>query len=177
MPEIGEIKIAREIGEIKIARDIGYQNLKWWQKYVYHACIDCGKGRWVQIQKGNPVCHRCRSCSKKGEHHPYYGTPVECHSRWKGGHSFCDGYIMIFMPEHPRASYGYIKRAVLVLEKKLGRFIQDGYDVHHINGIQDDDTPENLEEQTHSNHARLHAKNRTRNIFGQYNEPILAIGR
>ena len=33
-------------------------------KYVYHACIDCGKERWVAFIKGNPVNLRCSNHSR-----------------------------------------------------------------------------------------------------------------
>jgi len=36
------------------------------QLYVYHACIDCSKERWVQYVKSNAVHLKCASCSKIG---------------------------------------------------------------------------------------------------------------
>ncbi len=47
------------------------------------------------------------------------------------------------------------KRAVVVLENKLGRPIRKGYDSHHINFNSVDDRPENLEEVEHGEHGRL----------------------
>lgn len=78
-------------------------------------------------------------------------------SSWKGGVSGWGGYIFIYYPSHPRArSNGYVKRAILVLEQKLGRPLLEGMDSHHKNGIKDDDRPENLEEKTHGGHMALH---------------------
>lgn len=74
---------------------------------------------------------------------------------WKGGQHYYRGYVFIYQPNHPDAHKGYIKRAILVLEKKLGRALLPGMDCHHINGIRDDDAPENLTEFLHKEHAIL----------------------
>lgn len=39
------------------------------------------------------------------------------------------GYVFIYKPDHPKALNGkYVKRSVLVLEAKLGRYLRDGYE-------------------------------------------------
>lgn len=63
MPQLGEVHYAKEIGH------------KGTQKYLWHACADCGKERWVKIERGNPLHLRCRKCTPKGEFNP----------NWKGG--------------------------------------------------------------------------------------------
>ena len=43
-----------------------------------------------------------------------------------------------------------------IMEKIIGRKLKPNEDVHHINGIHDDNRPENLAVMTHSEHLRLH---------------------
>jgi len=78
---------------------------------------------------------------------------------WKGSETRSRGYILIRRPDHPRAKHAgrYVKRADLVLEKKLGRELESGEIAHHCNGVKDDDRPENLLVMTHSEHSRLHS--------------------
>lgn len=66
---------------------------------------------------------------------------------WKGGKfKNAKGYVFILMPEHPFAlKNGYVRHSHLVIEKKLGRYIKPKEIVHHINGIVDDDSPDNLQ--------------------------------
>lgn len=97
------------------------------------------------------------SLAMRGGRHPLYGKPVSEETRkkmslghadfngannpqWKGGrHRTKTGYILIKKPEHPYANRtGYIREHRLVMEKFLGRYLKSEEDVHHINGIRDD---------------------------------------
>lgn len=141
--------------------------------YMIHACIDCGVIRLVQTVYGKSRSPRCRSCSKKGENHPLYGILGQDAAHWKGGqHIDNKGYVWVYSPNHPFADdSNYVKRSRLVLEDKLGRYLNDGCDVHHINGIKGDDCPENLEELSHSNHTSLHSTERNYKRYLETTQP------
>lgn len=56
------------------------------------------------------------------------------------------GYRMLFWPGHPNAQVsGYVNEHVAVMSAILGRPLAKGENVHHMNGIRDDNRPENLE--------------------------------
>jgi hypothetical protein len=64
---------------------------------------------------------------------------------WKGGRwKDIWGYIHIYKPEHPYANVNYVLEHRLVMEKQYGRYLKPEEQVHHINGITDDNRPENL---------------------------------
>lgn len=83
---------------------------------------------------------------------------------WKGGHSRKGGRILIKTPEHPcTQNHGYVLRSRLVMEKILGRYLKPCEVVHHINGVVDDDRPENLQLfPNQSIHVTFHNRNRSK---------------
>lgn len=74
-----------------------------------------------------------------------YKNP-ENHPNWKGGRKkHGDGYIQIRLPNHPRANpSGYVLEHIVVWENHHNRPLSREIVIHHINGIRDDNRPENL---------------------------------
>lgn len=63
---------------------------------------------------------------------------------WKGGKSI-DRYIRILMRDHPKADCkGYVYEHIVVMEKSLGRLLQDKECIHHLNENPKDNRIENL---------------------------------
>jgi len=68
--------------------------------------------------------------------------------RWKGGRrTNSQGYVLVYAPDHPGAKEArpYIREHRLVMEQQIGRYLEPWEEVHHKNGVRDDNHPENLE--------------------------------
>lgn len=69
------------------------------------------------------------------------------------------GYIALYRPDHPMATKnGLVMEHRLVVEESLGHYLPPEFDVHHINGIKDDNRLENLAIMTHKAHTIYHNK-------------------
>jgi hypothetical protein len=65
---------------------------------------------------------------------------------WKGGRVVKRGYVLIWNKSHPHANaQGYVLEHRLVMEEKVGRYLERTETVHHKNGIRGDNRPVNLE--------------------------------
>lgn len=81
------------------------------------------------------------------------------------------GYITEHEPHHPRAGdNGYVYQHVLIAERTLGKLLPLKAVVHHINGVRDDNRPENLvvcEDQAY--HMLIHRRERALDACGNAN--------
>ena len=100
-------------------------------------CILCRNGKLCEcgtrIRKRSKNCITCHN--KKGT--------LEANSNWKGGVINNQGYIMIKTLKEEKRKY--IMEHVLIMEDHIGRKLIQGENVHHINGVKDDNRIENLE--------------------------------
>lgn len=96
-------------------------------------CISCGS-KFSSFSKSG-VCIKCNGKEKRGENSKF----------WKGGKTNGKGYIRVYAKDHPFANGCYVCEHRLVMEKKLGRYLELWEKVHHINGIKSDNRISNLE--------------------------------
>jgi hypothetical protein len=65
---------------------------------------------------------------------------------WRGNKTrHKKGYVLVRVPSHPYASGGYVFEHRLVMEDHIGRYLLSNENIHHKNGIKDDNRIENLE--------------------------------
>lgn len=68
------------------------------------------------------------------------------HAPRRAGYTSSSGYRIVYAPNHPNSQKrGNIPEHVLVMSEILGRPLYDDENVHHKNGVRNDNRPENLE--------------------------------
>ena len=149
---------------------------------VVITCANCGKEKSVFVSRvkygdegkygygKNKFCSRscANSYNNRGKKNPMYGRRGEDSptfgkraSNWKGGRKKERGYVLLYRPEHPHAVRGYVREHRLVMEKKLGRYLEKSELVHHLDHIKDDNREENLMLMgSKSVHGKLHGRPR-----------------
>lgn len=134
MPKLGDIKYGRDIN---LSPPVG--------KYIWHACKDCGKERWVAYNKGQTKSEYCRLCGVKRsgavrKQHYFCsdcGAPVsvktsirckccsmkfrtkENHPSWNGGKSKATGGYITVRLYPDDFFYSMAGKARYVLEHRL----------------------------------------------------------
>jgi hypothetical protein len=125
----------QKFGKLTPIQRVPYKNVK----HLNHWLCKCECGNetiasTAGLRNGKNIS--C-GCIRKGK---------ENHN-WKGGRiKTSQGYILIHSPEHPSKNpNGYVREHRLVMEGMIGRYLELNEEVHHKNGIRDDNSPENLE--------------------------------
>jgi hypothetical protein len=125
-------------------------------KRIWCQCEVCGKERWVYLKRGGFASHKCRICACRETGRRYKGP---LNPRWKGGKSITkQGYIMVRIPwsspYFPMAiSRNRVPEHRLVMAEHLGRCLSRLENVHHKNGVRNDNRLENLELISKADHA------------------------
>ncbi len=124
---------------------------------MFKTCPTCGREfktfACVLKRGGGKYCSKpCR---------PYRGSG---NPKWRGGRIVENsGRVIVYAPDHPNANLmggTHIYEYRLITSQMLDRPLADNEIVHHLNGNVKDNTPENLQVMTQSEHARLHMNER-----------------
>lgn len=119
--------------------------------YKYCGC-GCGKSMKVFNKDGQSTKflrgHSQKINPLKGEYNP----------NWRGGKRIDkDGYVLIYTPSHPFTDKTKcVREHRLIYEQYYNCCLFPWIEVHHINGIKNDNRIENLQPITSSDHHRYH---------------------
>ena len=98
-------------------------------------CIcDCGEETIAITTNLKNGKHKSCGCWKSGPTNHKYKEKT-----------YRNGYAFVWCPDHPRAHHNRVREHILVMEKFLERKLLPHEEVHHINGVRDDNRIENLE--------------------------------
>ena len=125
----------QKFGKLTPIKRVPYKN----SKHLNHWLCQCDCGNEViaptaGLRNGK---HTSCGCGRKGSEN----------YNWKGGKiKTPQGYVLKHNPEHPNSNpNGYVREHRLVMEEIIGRYLEPNEEVHHKNGIRDDNSPDNLE--------------------------------
>lgn len=113
-----------------------------WQKYIQPTLIELGIYRNKKAAMALAGKQGKMTRNHWGENNPF----------WKGGQSLDGwGHVTIWNSKKRK----YTLRSHIVWEEVNQKPLPKGWVIHHINGIKDDDRPENLEAMPTLSHDRL----------------------
>ena len=87
----------------------------------------------------------------------HLGKKKEQHPCWKGGKiTDRDGYIRVWVPDHPWPRKGYMMEHVRIVELRIGRRLAPNECIHHNDHNRKNNSSDNLTLMSRSHHSKIH---------------------
>lgn len=111
-----------------------------------------------RTHKGKTISQEQRDAISKANSCNYNGLNGYGHTKKHNR-----GYVICYVPRHPNAhADGYVMLHTVLMEIHIGRYLNADEVVHHINGIRDDNSIQNLELMNKHDHQSMHLTKRHR---------------
>lgn len=134
---------------------------------VKKSCLNCDSDFETLKSRVERSKYCSRQCVNKHRSEVYVGSS---NPNWQGGVYKSRGWVWVYCPGHHRATerHPHVPEQTLVMENYLGRKLFENEQVHHINGVKDDNRLENLELLTIEEHSRRHYEERIIDEKGRF---------
>lgn len=159
--QLRDIAAGKRVYCSKTCADIGYTRPR-----VKRECGHCG----VEMEL-RPSELRQHYCSRRCRDLAQMKRPLDRTHNGKPARLDKNGYVMLWEPNHPDRTHGgwqYEHR--LIAAAALGRVLLPTEAVHHINGVKDDNRPENLQVMDGGEHAALSSRDYRASVNAQLAE-------
>lgn len=116
-----------------------------WQRRrrVDRTCEQCGKTFDLKPSQVEHVSGRF--CSRACESVSRIKRPLDREYNGKPAVLDRNGYVRVYEPSHPKATKaGWQFEHRIIVEKRIGRYLEPHEHVHHVNGVKHDNRAENL---------------------------------
>ena len=110
----------------------------------------------VESRKGYKISESQRKIISEANKCNYNGLNGYGHTKTQN-----NGYILVYVPEHPHChSDGYVMLHTVIMERRIGRYLEPDEVVHHINHDRTDNRIENLQLMNKHEHCSMHMRER-----------------
>lgn len=132
---------------------------------------ECGCGRPTKLaRRSNTQSRMVRGRPMRFLSGHNFRRPGDRHNERKV-YPNAQGYRMVYTPDHPHANCdGYVREHILVVERVIGKILRTDAEVHHFNGVTNDNQPRNLVAcNNHAYHFLIEARQRAFRACGNAN--------